>query len=123
MDRPHKILKSTLTLTFSKEDAIWIQHPHDDPLVISAVIANYNIHRILIDNGSSADVIFLATFKKFDIEKARLAPVRSPLSGFAGDRIMPLGVIQLPLTLGTDPIQATHIIDFVTTRKSRPSLG
>ena len=113
LDRPHKILKSSPTITFTEKDALGIQHPHDDPLVISAVIANYNIHRILIDNGSSADVIFLATFDKLGIEKAKLSPVRSPLSGFAGDRILPLGAIQLPLTLGTDPVQATHMVDFL----------
>ena len=72
LDRPHKILKSSPTITFFEEDALGIQHPYDDPLVISAVVANYNIHRILIDTGSSADVIFLATFDKLGIEKARL---------------------------------------------------
>ena len=64
MDRPYKILKSTPTLIFSEEDAAGIQHPHDDLLVISTMIAKYNIHRILIDNGSSTDVIFLSTFEK-----------------------------------------------------------
>ena len=49
------------------------QHPHDDPLVIKAVVANKMIHRVLVDNGSLANIIFASAFDKMGIirEKAR----------------------------------------------------
>ena len=49
-------------ITFSKEDARKIQTPHDDAVVVSATIANYDVKRILIDNESSTDVLFYLTF-------------------------------------------------------------
>ena len=44
-------------ITSSDSDLEGCQHPHDDLLVIQAVVANKTIHRVLIDNGSSADII------------------------------------------------------------------
>ena len=46
------------TITFSDSDLEGCQHPHDDPLVVRAIVANTTVHRVLIDNGSSADIIF-----------------------------------------------------------------
>ena len=51
------------------------QHPHDDPLVIRAIVANKTVHRVLIDNGSSADIIFALAFDKIVIEREKLEPV------------------------------------------------
>ena len=39
---------------------IWI--PHDDPIVISLTIMNYDAKRILVDNGSLADILFYDAF-------------------------------------------------------------
>ena len=44
------------TITFSDSDLEGYQHPHDDPLVIRAIVANKTVHRVLIDNGSSVDI-------------------------------------------------------------------
>ena len=46
------------TITFSDSDLEGCQHPHDDPLVVRAMVANTTVHRVLVDNGSSADIIF-----------------------------------------------------------------
>ena len=46
------------SLTFSDSDLEGFQHPHDDPWVIRAVVANKTVHRVLVDNVSSADIIF-----------------------------------------------------------------
>ena len=47
------------SITFSDSDLEGFQHPYDDPLVIRAVVANKTIHRVLVNNGSSADIISL----------------------------------------------------------------
>ncbi|GFY95669.1 hypothetical protein Acr_10g0010540 [Actinidia rufa] len=51
-------------ITFSNDDLRGLHLPHDDALVVSAVIANFNVQRILIDNGSSADILFNLSFRK-----------------------------------------------------------
>ena len=43
---------------FSKEDARRLHHPHDDALVVSMRVGDYNMHRVLVDNGSSADILY-----------------------------------------------------------------
>ncbi|XP_059663902.1 uncharacterized protein LOC132309628 [Cornus florida] len=58
-------------ITFSEEDAKGVQQPHDDPLVVTEVVANYTIHRVLIDNGSSADLLFIDAFDKLCIGRGR----------------------------------------------------
>ena len=57
-----KLPRLDTTITFSDSDIEGYQHPYDDPLVIRAVVANKAIHRVLVDNGSSANIIFTSTF-------------------------------------------------------------
>ena len=48
---------------FSEEDARRLYHPHDDALVISVRVGDYNVHWMLIDNGSSADILYYLAFQ------------------------------------------------------------
>ena len=59
-------------ITFLDSDLEGCQHPHDDPLVIRVVVANKTIHRVLVDNGSSTDIIFASAFDKMAIGKEKL---------------------------------------------------
>jgi len=45
-----------------EEDAKGVKQPHDDPLVIRLTIKGFNTRRILVDNGSFANIIYLFTF-------------------------------------------------------------
>ena len=49
-------------ITFTDEDAERIHHPHDDAIVITLLIADYTIRRVLVDNGSSADILYYPAF-------------------------------------------------------------
>ena len=89
------------------------QHPHDDPLVIRAIVANTTVHRVLVDNGSSADIIFASAFDKMGIGREKLEPVNTHLRGFSGEKVLPVGSIQLVLTLGEPPCQATTTARFL----------
>ncbi|XP_059650749.1 uncharacterized protein LOC132296580 [Cornus florida] len=111
---PSKTLRyADTTIMFSEADAKGIQQPHDDPLVVSMVVANYTITRILIDNGSSADIIFSHVFDQMMIGRERLRPMTSPLVGFSGDKVYPLGAVTLPVTAGTSLKQVTFMVDFI----------
>ena len=108
-----KLPRLDTTITFSDFDIEGYQHPHDDPLVIRAIMANKTVHRVLIDNGSSADIIFASAFEKMGIGKKKLEPVNAHLLGFSGEKVLPLGSVQLVLTLGDPPCQATTTIKFL----------
>ena len=66
-------------ITFSDSYLEGSQHPHDEPLVIRVVVANKTVHRVLIDNGSSVDIIFASAFDKMDIGRERMEPINTHL--------------------------------------------
>ena len=72
------------TLTFSTEDEQGIHYPHDDPPVVALTIANYAVKRVLIDTGSSSDILFTSAFDQLGISRERLRPVATPLVEFNG---------------------------------------
>ena len=49
-------------ITFINEDSERVHHPHDDAIVITLLIANYTTRRVLVDNGSSAYILYYPAF-------------------------------------------------------------
>ena len=49
-------------ITFIDEDARRLHHPHEDAIVITLTIANYTTRRVLVDNGSLADILYYPVF-------------------------------------------------------------
>ena len=47
---------------FLEEDARRLHHPHDDTLFVILRVRDYNMHRALVDNGSSADILYYLAF-------------------------------------------------------------
>ena len=47
---------------FSEEDDRRLHHPHDDALVVSIQVGDYNTHRVLVDNGNSTDILYYPAF-------------------------------------------------------------
>ena len=88
---------------FSEEDARRLHHPHDDALVVSVHVGDCNVHRMLVDNGSSADILYYPVFQQMGIDRARLIPTNAPLVGFGGTKVLPLGAITLSVTVGDYP--------------------
>nr|XP_009383128.1 PREDICTED: uncharacterized protein LOC103970940 [Musa acuminata subsp. malaccensis] len=89
------------------------QTEHDDALVISARIANAQVRRIMVDTGSSADILYFDAFQKLGLSRDNMKPILSALTGFTGDSISPLGAITLPLTLGAPPRSKTVMTTFL----------
>ena len=48
---------------FSEDDARRLHHSHDDALVVSLRVGDYNVHRMLVDNGSSVDILYYPAFQ------------------------------------------------------------
>ena len=108
-----KLPRLDTTITFSDFDMEGCQHPHDDLLVIKTIVANKTINRVLVDNGSSVDIVFASAFDKIVIRREKLESVNACLRGFSGERVLPLGSVQLVLTLRDPPCQATTTVRFL----------
>jgi hypothetical protein len=81
------------------------------------MIANHNVHRILVDNGSSADTVLVA-FEKLKLSRDKIVSVHFPLMGFTGKQVQSLGSIELPLTIGAILEQVTIMVKFLLSRLS-----
>jgi hypothetical protein len=63
--RPRKNVKmDDKVITFSEDDVRGIHQPHDNALVVTMTIAGFITRRVLIDNGSSADIIYLPAYQQ-----------------------------------------------------------
>jgi hypothetical protein len=80
-------------------------------MVITTHINQWDVAKILIDNGSQAEILFLSTFEKIGHNK-ELKELTKPLYGFSGKRIKPVGVITLPVSFGTPKNPCTEYITF-----------
>ena len=85
-----------------------MKQPHDNLLVIMVMIEGFNTRRVLVDNGSSADIIYLSAFQQLKVDQKRLRPFDSPLVSFSGDKVYLKGIVTLTVTAGSHPFQVTN---------------
>ena len=100
---PRIAQRESPTVGFLEEDARRFHHPYDDALVVSIRIEDYNMHRVLIDNESSADILYYPALQQMGINRERLVPMNAPLVGFRGTRVLPLGAVTLSVMVGDYP--------------------
>ena len=70
-----------------------LHHPHDDALVVSIRVGDYNVHQGLVDNDSSTNILYYLAFQQIGIDRTRLIPTNALLVGFGGIRVFPLGAV------------------------------
>ncbi|KAL5547841.1 hypothetical protein UlMin_003072 [Ulmus minor] len=74
-------------IIFTEEEASGLWHPHKDAIVASLRIASHKVYKILIDNGSSADILFRSTLNIMNLVGAKFELIKSALYGFTGDSV------------------------------------
>jgi hypothetical protein len=94
---------SEYAITFSRED-----HPNhipnlgQYPLVVDPVIGNARFSKVLMDGGSSLNILYAHTLSLLGIGVDQLRPNTTPFHGVApGKRVQSLGQIDLPVWFGT----------------------
>ena len=94
---PTKRMKGQLEpIAFDDEDLKGTIQPHDDALVIVARISGFLVKRVMVDQGSGADIMYLDLFKGLGLKNQDLAKYDSPLVSFDGRGVIPQGQISLP---------------------------
>ena len=112
--RPTKQFREEIDdITFSVREAHHVRHPYCDALVIKAMIANNNVHKMLVDNGSSVDILYFQAFERMGLKVSELKPSPNLVYNFTGDSIIPLGLISLLMTLGEYSRQSCVMTDFL----------
>ncbi|GAV80417.1 hypothetical protein CFOL_v3_23878, partial [Cephalotus follicularis] len=107
-------------ITFSEVDYEGVRLPHDDPVVVTLLVELFTMKRILIDSGSSADILYKHAFDQLRIPADQLKPVKTPLVGFTGETIHPLGSINLSVVAGTAPCQTQVEMTFLVVDTPSP---
>ncbi|GAA0150727.1 hypothetical protein LIER_37168 [Lithospermum erythrorhizon] len=94
-------------ISFSNAELQGLELAHDDRVVIAPVIANYTAERMLVDTGSSADILYLSTYDKLGLPCNMLQPMHTPLTGFTRHSFYPKGMVTLDFTVGSSNKKST----------------
>ena len=100
-------------ITFTDEDGGRVHHSHDNAIIITLLIANYTTRRVLVYNGSLADILYYLAFQQMRLEQNQFRPVCSPLVGFGGMTVQPVGTIILLVVVGAYPQKITKKVNFL----------
>jgi hypothetical protein len=103
-------------LSFSPKDAQGVVPHDDDPLVIQVQIMNCDVKRVLIDSGSSADIMYWEAFKAMQLSGEQLQPYSGTLVGFAGEQAEVMGNITLLTTFGVNEQTRTIKVRYLVVR-------
>ena len=95
---------------FSDEDKIGTILPHDDALVITLRIGGYDMKRVMVDQGSAAEIMYPDLYKGLSLRSEDLTPYSFPLVSFEGKVIIPKGQIRLPVQTGSEMVEVDFIV-------------
>ena len=80
-----------LVLGFSNEDKVGTIPPHDDVLVVTLRIVGYDVRKVLVDQGSGVEIMYLDIYKGLNLRPKDLTIYDSPIVGFEGKIVIPRG--------------------------------
>ena len=97
-------------LGFSDDDKVGTIQPHDDALVVTLRIMGYDVKRVLVDQGSAMEIMYLDLYKGLGLKPKDLMPYDSPLVSFEGKIVTPISLIRLPIQTGSDMVEMDFIV-------------
>ena len=106
-------LAPNVDLTFTEADLQGVV-PHDnDPMVISLITVGRRVCHVLVDQGSSTDVMFLTTFNRLQLSMDQLKPYAGRLYRFTGNKVEVRGYIELSTTFTDNLSSRTNKIRYL----------
>ncbi|XP_048497892.1 uncharacterized protein LOC125496472 [Beta vulgaris subsp. vulgaris] len=71
------------------------------------------LHRILVDGGSSTNILFMDTFEKMGLGVSYLKPISYPMIGFTGTSVVSEGNIKLRLKIGEGSQSKDMMVEYL----------
>ena len=99
-----------LVLSFSDADKQGTIQLHDDALVVTLRIGGYDVKRVMVDQGSAAEIMYPDLYKGLGLKPKDLTVYSSPLVSFEGKMVIPKGQIRLPMKASTDVVEVDFIV-------------
>ncbi|XP_072080867.1 uncharacterized protein [Arachis hypogaea] len=112
-EKPRAITNQQPEVTFTHADFNSSIQNLDDPVVVTLQLGDLLVKKVLLDPGSSADVLFYSTFQKMKLSNNMLQSTGGDLVGFSGERVPILGSVWLQTTLGEHPLSKTYDIQYL----------
>ena len=103
-------LSTSLVLGFSNEDKRGTIQPHDDALVVTLRIGGYDVRRVMVDEGSAAEVMYPDLYRGLNLTPQDLTAYSSPLVSFEGISVIPMDMIRLLVQTGLDVVEVDFIV-------------
>ncbi|XP_028118355.1 uncharacterized protein LOC114315911 [Camellia sinensis] len=104
--RPH----NTRQISFDDTDLVGVVHPHTNPLVIELRVNRFTVEHVLIDQGSTSEIMYYQTFVKLGFTDSDLSTADYLLFGFNANPEYPLGKITLPVRAGTRSVDIEFLV-------------
>ena len=97
-------------LSFSDEDKVGTLQPHDDALVVTLKIGGHDVKRVLVDKGSSTEIMYPNLFRGLKLMPEDLTCYDSPLIGFDGKIVFLRGKIRMPVQARLEVVEVNFIM-------------
>jgi len=88
-------------ITFTDDDFKAPDPDHDDSMVISIEVDEYGIGKVLVDQGSSVNILYWKTFQKMNLSEDLIVPYNEQIVGFSGERVNTRGYLDLRIRIGS----------------------
>ena len=73
-------------------------------------MGGYDVRRVLVDQGSGMEIMYLDLYKGLKLKPEDLVSYNSPLVGFDGKIVIPRGMIRLPIQVGSRVVEVNFIV-------------
>ena len=87
-------------ISFPLINPTWVIAPHYDALILTLCINNFDVHRVLVDPGNTAELLHLLAFMHMKVPFSHLSSADRDLSGFNGSTTLTVGDIALSVKAG-----------------------
>ncbi|GAU43325.1 hypothetical protein TSUD_390240 [Trifolium subterraneum] len=109
-----EVKENPVPLAFYREEVPRGSPNFQIPLLVRAKMANFDVRRILVDQGSSCDIMYLGLFKVLQLTEENLVPyVGSDLQGLNGSTTKPWGYVDLIVTFGENKAMKSVKVKFL----------